>query len=168
MVKRMRKSKSKKRVQWGGSPTFAYTGDVITSAGGAPQSVWSSADPHCGTAVLRGGRRQRQTRRNQRGGGCGCMPMQRGGGSGNGGFHPVLNNDTIGMIPAYVRAPCPTPQMGGASEQLIQSYPSGYGLVQPYNSDNANFMEPARYGRNMMGGKRSRRNKNKNKRKSRR
>ena len=156
------------RKQRGGSPTFAYTGETIQAAGGAPFPVWSAANPHCGTdlrvAPLVGGRRRRSQRKrsqsqrkSQRGGGCACAGGKQWGGS-SGGYHPLLNNDVGKMIPAFVRAPCLTPQVGG---DLISSVPSGYGLVTPYNSNNANFMEYKSYGRSMMGGKRRSKKNNK-------
>jgi hypothetical protein len=156
------------RKQRGGSPTFAYTGETIQAAGGAPFPVWSAANPHCGTdlrvAPLVGGRRSHRKRnqsqsqrKSQRGGGCACAGGKQWGGS-SGGYHPLLNNDVGKMIPAFVRAPCLTPQVGG---DLISSVPSGYGLVTPYNSDNANFMEYKSYGRSMMGGKRRSKKNNK-------
>jgi hypothetical protein len=81
------------------------------------------------------------------------MGQQRGGGSGNGGYSVMLGRDNInvGYPEAYVKGPCPT-QMGGDPKQLINSYQTGYGLVQPVNTDSANYMDYKSYGRNCMGG----------------
>jgi hypothetical protein len=88
------------------------------------------------------------------------MGPQRGGSSGNGGYSMVLSNENGKMFDGIVRGACPPPhgQVGGDAKQLIQSYPSGYGLVNPYNSNNANFLEYESYGRQCMGGGRRRKN----------
>ena len=67
--------------------------------------------------------------------------------------------------------PSTIPSSGLSDHALlgIQSYPSGYALGHPYNSSNANFLEPVRYDRSCMGGgSRRKKNKNKNKNKTRR
>lgn len=172
MAVRKQRKQRKTRKQRGGSPTFAYTGDVIMTKTGAPQAVWTAADPYSvgdvRAAPQLGGRRRSQS---QRGGGCGCMGLQRGG-SSNGGYSPVLNNENTGYPEAYVKGACLPAQVGGAdgSPVVISSDRAGYGLVQPYNSANANFMEYVPTGRAMQlgGRKRSGKNKNKSKRRSRR
>jgi hypothetical protein len=88
------------------------------------------------------------------------MGTQRGGSSGNGGYSMVLSNENGKMFDGIVRGACPAPQVGGDPKQLIQSYPSGYGLVNPYNSNNANFLDYEAYGRQCMGGGRRRKSKN--------
>jgi len=157
--------------QRGGSPNYGYSGEIIRTGSGAPLEAWSHSDPHCDLASssrpapMLGGRRSRR-QRNQSGGGCGCMgssvgsaaALQRGGSSGNGGYSLVLNNENGKMFDGIVRGACPAPQVGGDAKQLIQSYPSGYGLVNPYNSNNANFLEYESYGRQCMGGGRRRKN----------
>lgn len=175
-----RRSHNSRRSQRGGSPNYGYGGQVITTGSGAPLEAWSHSDPHCTAAsTLRpapmlGGRRSRRQRnqrnqRNQSGGGCGCMGPQRGGSSGNGGYSMVLSNENGKMFDGIVRGACPPPhgQVGGDPKQLIQSYPSGYGLVNPYNSNNANFLEYESYGRQCMGGGK-RRSKNRKSKTSRR
>jgi hypothetical protein len=95
------------------------------------------------------------------------MGTQRGGSSGNGGYSMVLSNENGKMFDGIMRGACPPPhgQVGGDPKQLIQSYPSGYGLVNPYNSNNANFLDYESYGRQCMGGgKRQRRSRRKNNR----
>jgi len=164
---RRNQTRRRNRKQYGGSPSVAYTGDTIMAAGGAPLEVRTAQDPHCAgpdsfRADMMGGRRRRsqrnQRQRNQRGGGCGCMGVQRGGGSGNGGYSVMLGRDNvnIGYPAAYVKGPCPT-QMGGDPKQLINSYQVGYGLTNPVNMDNANYMGYQSYGRQCMGGGRRRR-----------
>jgi len=164
----MAKKHTQRRRQRGGSPNYGYGGEIIRTGSGAPLEAWSHSDPHCTAAsTLRpapmlGGRRSRR-QRNQSGGGCGCS--QRGGSSGNGGYSMVLSNENGKMFDGIVRGACPPPQVGGDAKQLIQSYPSGYGLVNPYNSNNANFLEYESYGRQCMGGGRRRKNrKSKNRR----
>ena len=169
--RRRRHSLRSRRNQRGGSPNYGYGGEIIRTGSGAPLEAWSHSDPHCDSASslrpapMLGGRR----RKSQRGGGCGCMGTQRGGSSGNGGFSLVLNNENGKMFDGIVRGACPAPQVGGDPKQLIQSYPSGYGLVNPYNSNNANFLEYESYGRQCMGGgKRRSRRKNNRRSKNRR
>ena len=171
--RRRRHSRRNLLSQRGGSPNYGYGGEVITTGSGAPLEAWSHSDPHCTAAsTLRpapmlGGRRSRRQKhqRNQSGGGCGCMGTQRGGSSGNGGFSMVLSNENGKMFDGIVRGACPPPQVGGDPKQLIQSYPSGYGLINPYNSNNANFLEYESYGRQCMGGGKRRKNrKSKNRR----
>ena len=166
-----RRQSRRNRKQYGGSPSVAYTGDTIMAAGGAPFEVRTAQDPHCAgpdsfRAGMMGGRRSRRQRqsqrrqRNQRGGGCGCMGLQRGGGSGNGGYSVMLGqNENIGYPLAYVKGACPPMQMGGDPKQLINSYQTGYGLTQPVNTDSANYMDYQSYGRNCMGGGRRRKSK---------
>ena len=180
-VRKQRKTHKKQKTQRGGSPTFAYTGDVIMTKTGAPQAVWTAADPYAVGDVraapqLGGRRRSQRQRKSQRGGGCGCMGLQRGG-SSNGGYSTVLSNMNTGYPEAYVKGACLPAQVGGAdgSPAVVWSDRAGYGLVQPYNSANANFMEYVPTGRAMqLGGrkrsdrKRSGKNKNKSKRRSRR
>ena len=163
--RRTRKTQRKQKTQRGGSPTFAYTGDVIMTKTGAPQAVWTAADPYAvGDARVAP----------QVGGGCGCMGLQRGGGGGAGGYSTVLSNVNTGYPEAYVKGACLPAQVGGAdgSPSVVWSDRAGYGLVQPYNSANANFMEYVPNGRAMqLGGRkrsdRSRKNKNKSKSKRR-
>lgn len=155
--------------QRGGSPNYGYGGEIIRTGSGAPLEARSHTDPHCTAASsLRPAPMV--------GGGCGCMGTQRGGSSGNGGYSMVLSNENGKMFDGIVRGACPPPhgqvggdpQKGGDPKQLIQSYPSGYGLVNPYNSNNANFLEYESYGRQCMGGgkrqsRKNRKHKNKNK-----
>ena len=148
MAKNQRRTRRtrRNRKQRGGSPTFAYTGDFIKTAG-APQAIWSHEDPHCVSA-------DSMRPAPMVGGGCGCTgsQLQRGGSSGNGGYSMILSNQNGKMFDGVMPGPCPAPQVGGDAKQLIQSYPSGYGLVHPYNSSNSNFMEYESYGRQCMGG----------------
>jgi len=89
-------------------------------------------------------------------------PNQSGGSSGTGGYSMVLSNENGKYFDGITRGPCPIPQTGGDHKQLIQSYPAGHSDTRPYNSDNANFLEPVPYGRHCMGGgkRQSRRKKN--------
>ena len=168
--RKQRRTRRRSQRQSGGSPSVAYIGDTIMATGGAPLEVRTAQDPHCAgpdslrPAPMTGGR----SRRNQRGGGCGCMgaPLQqRGGGSGNGGYSVMLGqNENIGYPLAYVKAPCPT-QMGGDPKQLINSYQTGYGLINPVNTSSSNYMDYQSYGRQCMGGgKRRRRSKSRSRR----
>ena len=146
-------------MQRGGSPTFAYTGDVIMTKTGAPQAVWTAADPYAAGDVRVAP---------QVGGGCGCMGLQRGGGGGAGGYSTVLNNVNTGYPEAYVKGACLPAQVGGSGSPVVAwSDRAGYGYVQPYNSANANFMEYVPTGRAMQLGGRSRKNKSKSKSKRR-
>lgn len=143
--RRRKQRRHQSRKQRGGSPNYGYGGEIIRTGSGAPLEAWSHTDPHCTAAsTLRPAP--------MIGGGCGCMGTQRGGSSGNGGFSLVLNNENGKMFDGIVRGACPAPQVGGDPKQLIQSYPSGYGLVNPYNSNNANFLDYKSYGRQCMGG----------------
>jgi len=155
-----RQSRRGLRNQRGGSPNYGYGGEIIKTGSGAPLEAWSHSDPHCTAAsTLRPAP--------MIGGGCGCMGTQRGGSSGNGGYSMVLSNENGKMFDGIMRGACPPPhgQVGGDPKQLIQSYPSGYGLVNPYNSNNANFLDYESYGRQCMGGgKRQRRSRRKNNR----
>ena len=155
MVKRQRKT----RKQRGGSPSYGYTGETIRGAG-APLEAWTASDIHCEQA---GGRRRQSRRRKQRGGSsCGCMKQAGGSscgimkqaGGGVSSYSLNLNNDLGKEYSGILRTACPAAQVGGAA---IDSYPAGYGLVNPYNSSNANFLEYQSYGRQCMGGGRRRR-----------
>lgn len=154
---RSHQSRRSLRNQRGGSPNYGYGGEIIRTGSGAPLEAWSHSDPHCDSASsLRPAP--------MIGGGCGCMGgTQRGGSSGNGGYSMVLSNENGKMFDGIVRGACPPPhgQVGGDPKQLIQSYPAGHGMINPYNSNNANFLEYEAYGRQCMGGgKRRRKTKN--------
>jgi len=166
------------RKQRGGSPNYGYGGEIIKTGSGAPLEAWSHSDPHCTAAsTLRPAP--------MIGGGCGCMgspvasvgsaaALQRGGSSGNGGYSMVLSNENGKMFDGIMRGACPPPhgqvggdpQKGGDPKQLIQSYPAGHGMINPYNSNNANFLDYEAYGRQCMGGGRrnNRKTKNRNRR----
>ena len=147
----MVKRQCKTRKQRGGSPSYGYTGETIRGAG-APLEAWTASDIHCEQA---GGRRRQSRRRKQRGGSsCGIM-KQAGGGVSS--YSLNLNNDLGKEYGGILRTACPAAQVGGAA---IDSYPAGYGLVNPYNSSNANFLEYQSYGRQCMGGGRRRRLRN--------
>ena len=160
--RRNHKSRRNLRSQRGGSPNYGYGGDIIKTGSGAPLEAWSHSDPHCTAAsTLRPAPMV--------GGGCGCMgspvasvgsaaALQRGGSSGNGGFSMVLSNENGKMFDGVMRGACPAPQVGGDPKQLIQSYPAGHGMINPYNSNNANFLDYEAYGRQCMGGGKRRKN----------
>jgi hypothetical protein len=89
---------------------------------------------------------------------------QTGGSSGNGGYSMVLSNENGKMFDGVMRGACPAPQVGGDPKQLIQSYPAGHGMINPYNSNNANFLDYEAYGRQCMGGGKRKNRKTKNRR----
>ena len=123
----------------------------------------------------------RRSRRRQQGGGCGCMaqvPMQAGGGSGNGGYMvDVTNNSMQKMYAAITPGPClPVPrenQIGGgpapvpagsAADQLgIVSYKTGFGYnpSSVVSTDSAHYLDQVSYDRTcgQTGGKRHRKSK---------
>ena len=181
MVKARRSRRTQKggsSVYNGGYGNYSYTGPAGVSAGGVPFESRAANNDNCGWTYRQppqlGGRRTKNKRKNksksksksksQRGGGCGCM-MQAGGGGGTGGYGFVLNNDLGQVYDRLSLGPCPikptATQLGGSHVPLtdhdllgIKSYPSGYGLLHPYNSSSANFLEPVRYDRSCMGGAR--------------
>jgi hypothetical protein len=133
--------------------------------------------------VLRGGARRRQSRRSrkqqsrrrrqqsrrsrkQRGGACGCMGIQRGGGSGTGGFGFALNNDLGKVYADLPRGSCNLPQRGGAapvgvseSNGQIVSTPAGFGYgpasVFEAKDGSAHFLDQIAYGKGaQLGGRR--------------
>jgi hypothetical protein len=109
-----------------------------------------------------GGRRRS---RKQKGGACGCMGLQRGGGSGTGGFGFTLNNDLGKVYADLPRGSCNLPQRGGfapigASESSgqIVSNPAGFGYapasVFESKDGSAHFLEQLPYGKAQAGGRR--------------
>ena len=123
---------------------------------------------------MMGGRRKTATgrRKSQRGGACGCMGLQRGGGSGTGGFSFDLNNSLGKVYADLPRGSCTLPQRGGAtfapvgvseSNGVITSPPTGFGYgpasVFESKTGSAHFLDHITYGRGaqLNGGARRRR-----------
>ena len=195
MVKSKSKSKSHRhsRKQRGGAGQGDGYYDTLTanpqmSAAGTPLEVYSpisycgwdngrvapAVDPNM-MSHFGGGRRRRRSRR-QQGGACGCMasvPMQQGGGSGNGGYVvDVTSNAMQKMYAAITPQPClPVPrenQIGGgpapvipgsAADQLgIVSYKTGFGYNPSgvVSTPAAHYLEQISYDRTcgQTGGKR--------------
>lgn len=142
-----------RRRQRGGG--FAFDGPAFQPAGGmAPEAARTGYD-ECSMALPRPAP--------QVGGACNCRGIadpsiqQRGGGSGSGGYMPILDN-TLGKFHAgYLSAACPAArQVGGGDAYAEVSYPVGYG----YNtssafttpSQSAHFLEHHSYGQQCMGG----------------
>jgi hypothetical protein len=147
----------------------------ITTASGAPLEARASmadgaelarAAPSVagvgGVLSQMGGRRRS---RKQKGGACGCMGLQRGGGSGTGGFGFTLNNDLGKVYADLPRGSCNLPQRGGfapigASESSgqIVSNPAGFGYapasVFESKDGSAHFLEQLPYGKAQAGGRR--------------
>jgi hypothetical protein len=173
------------------------TSNPQMSAAGTPLEVYAPISycgwdngrvpPHINPTMMSqfGGRRR--TGRKQQGGGCGCMaqvPMQAGGGSGNGGYAVnVQDNSMIKMYSSVTPGPClPVPrenQIGGgpapvpagsAADQLgIVSYKTGFGYnpSSVVSTDSAHYLDQVSYDRTcgQTGGKRRRHRKSKKTRK---
>ncbi len=146
--------KHSRRAQRGGG--FAFDGPAFQPAGGmAPEASRTGYD-EC-TAVL-------PRPPPQVGGGCmSCgavmdpSTQQRGGGSGSGGYMPILSNELGKFHAGYLSAPCPAArQVGGGEAYATVSYPAGYGYEtsSPFTtpSQSAHFLEPHGYGKQCMGG----------------
>ena len=153
---------------------YGFTGLAFTTPGAVPVENRMPSDAYCSWsgreapvvapvgAYQAGGRRRS---RKQRGGACGCNMRQTGGAFS----YDVADNSLGKMYSGHTAVPCPaTPvatQLGGASDHEllgITSDAAGYGLVRPFNSASANFMDYVPYGRScgMSGGSRKRRNRN--------
>lgn len=169
------------------------TADPKMSAAGTPLEVYAPISycgwdngrvpPHINPTMMSqfGGRRKQQ------GGGCGCMaqvPMQAGGGSGNGGYAVnVQDNSMIKMYSSVTPGPClPVPRenqigggpapvpVGSAADQLgIVSFKTGFGYTEksPVSTDAAHYMDRISYDRTcgQIGGKRKKYRKSKKTRK---
>ena len=141
-----------------------------------------------GVLSMMGGRRKtarKAQRRAQKGGACGCMGIQRGGGgSGTGGYDFVLNNDLGKVYADLTRGSCVLPQRGGAafapvgvseSNGVITSPAAGFGYgpasVFESKDGSAHFLDQIAYGKGAQlngGARRSRRRGHKKQKQSRR
>jgi len=134
------------------APSTAGVGGVLSMMGGRRKAVTA---------------RRRRAQSAQKGGACGCMGIQRGGGgSGTGGFSFTLNND-LGKVYADVpRGSCNLPQRGGAapiggseSNGMIVSPIAGFGYgpasVFEAKDGSAHFLDYISYGKGaQLGGRR--------------
>lgn len=158
------------------SVSFTSTGGVPFAVN---QSTNSNCDTSFRVAPVIGGKRKGKgkgkDRKTQKGGcGCGGMPLI-GGGSGNGGYMTIFPTDSSSKLyPDVAERPClPVPvggrrsrrqqggnlapfgretTAGGEPVGVISSYPAGFALDKPFNSDNANFLQYSSYDRSCMGG----------------
>ena len=152
--KTVRRSRRSRRRQHGGG--FGFTGPAFMAAPGAAPLEARTVYDDCAMAVERPAP--------QVGGGCGSVgcgvvmaPSQRGGGSGTGGYMPMLTNELGKFHAGYLNGSCPDArQVGGGEAVAAVSYPAGYGYdgTSPYStpSQSAHFLEHRGYGQQCMGG----------------
>jgi hypothetical protein len=170
------------------APSTAGVGGVLSMMGGRRKATTrrrktatrryrkSVARRHRKTATRR--YRKSASRRSQRGGACGCMGIQRGGGSGTGGFTFDLNNSLGKVYADLPRGSCNLPQRGGAafapvgvseSNGVITSTTAGFGYgpasVFESKDGSAQFLQPVIYGKGAQLGGRRRHKKQKRTRK---
>jgi hypothetical protein len=168
-----------------GTPLEVYA--PVSYCGWDNGRVAPAVDPNM-MSHFGGGRRRRSRRhRKQRGGGCGCMatvPMQQGGGSGNGGYVvDVTSNAMQKMYAAITPQAClpvprenqigggpATPPAGSAADQLgIVSYKTGFGYnpSSVVSTNSAHYLDQVAYDRTcgQTGGKRRRHRKSQKSRK---
>jgi hypothetical protein len=174
---RRARSSRRQRKQRGGDG-WTYDAVAGVSASGAPfeartQYTHCYDDPRAAFApavspagAMRGG--VRRSRKQQRGGGCGCLaapPMQAGGGSGTGGYAVDVGSNDLGKVYADLpKGPCPVavPQRGGAGAATdadiygISSYSAGYGFGPSgvMSTDSAHYLDPLGYDKTCQGGAR--------------
>lgn len=150
MARRMRRTRRTRRVQRGAG--WSFNGPAFQPvAGMAPEAARAVVDTGCDFP---------ERPAPQVGGACGCMampPIQRGGGSGTGGYGFVLDNTMGGKVYAdLTRGACPSQSGGSIRAEPVVSYPSGYGYntasAVEVGGGTAHYLEQVPYGRQCMGG----------------
>jgi hypothetical protein len=163
------------------APSTAGVGGVLSMMGGRRKATIrrrKTAAKHHRKSVAK---RYRKTasRRSQKGGACGCMGLQRGGGSGTGGFTFDLNNSLGKVYADLPRGSCNLPQRGGGAafapvgvsenNGVITSTTAGFGYgpasVFESKDGSAHFLDQITYGKGAQLGGRRRHKKQKRSRK---
>lgn len=182
-----RRHRQTRRQQKGGA--WTYDGPAFTASAGVPVEARTPTSdcaegPRTVPSVVPAGAWT------QGGGACGSCagawpPVQAGGGSGNGGYGFVLNNDLGKVYADVAKGSCALPQRGAGRRRthrgrkqrggdslvrVVDSYPAGYGFgaasVNEIGDGTAHFLAPISYGRQCAGKRGSRRSRSRQHRRS--